>query len=77
MSKSKMIDFDVTFGPSVATASHISHIINSLPVAKEFINQTTYGSIRNKPIALSIEDTITLALVVVLEHEWKLMFAVV
>lgn len=106
---SKMIDWGITVRPSATTAQHISRVIDALPDDLRSINQTTYGPVRNDPIAvpmetkiatghieeariqlalwvaawhkrmtalrMSDEQIITLPLIMVMEHEWKLMFA--
>ncbi|KAL5603835.1 hypothetical protein FOVSG1_006585 [Fusarium oxysporum f. sp. vasinfectum] len=106
---SKMIDWGITVRPSASTARHISKVIDALPDDMRTINQTTYGPVRNDPIAvpmetklatghieeariqlafwvaawhkrmaalrMSDEQIITLPLIIVMEHEWKLMFA--
>ncbi|KAI5455738.1 hypothetical protein BGZ63DRAFT_397858 [Mariannaea sp. PMI_226] len=106
---SKMIDWAITARPSATTAQHISRVIDALPDDIRSINQTTYGPVRNDPIAMpmetkiatghieeariqlalwvaawhkrmaalrmSDEQIITLPLIMVMEHEWKLMFA--
>lgn len=113
--RAKMIDIGVRVCPPPPVANGISQVLIGLPDSTRCVNQTTYGPVRNHPIALVIETKIavgeleearlqlgvwvaawhrriqllieaspspagvdgivTLPLIIVMEHDWRLLFA--
>ncbi|KAH6868975.1 hypothetical protein B0T10DRAFT_569138 [Thelonectria olida] len=113
--RAKMIDMGVRVCPPPPIAEGIRQMLIGQPEPTRCVNQTTYGPVRNHPIALAIETKIamgeleearlqlgvwvaawhqriqmlvdasplllgvdriiTLPLIIVMEHDWRLLFA--